>query len=150
MHKLKVRVEDRTYEVTVVETGASARVTVEGRTFLVDAVGAADRSGDGMSAVPAPPPAAPVSPQPAPTAAAGAMQAAATGTTGAIHAPIPGVITKVCVTVGQKVERGAVVLKLEAMKMENDISSPFAGTVKAITVSAGVEVRDGQLLATIE
>jgi glutaconyl-CoA decarboxylase len=66
-----------------------------------------------------------------------------------MQAPIPGIITTVCVKVGDTVTVGDVILKLEAMKMENDISTPVAGTVKEIAVSEGAEVKDGQLLAVV-
>ena len=42
-------------------------------------------------------------------------------------APIPGVITKVCVAEGDVVKAGDVVVKLEAMKMENDIMALVGG-----------------------
>ena len=50
---------------------------------------------------------------------------------------------------GDEVSAGQVVLKLEAMKMENDISTAVAGSVKEIAVSEGAEVSDGQLLLTV-
>ena len=68
---------------------------------------------------------------------------------GTIAAPIPGVVTKLCVAVGDSVEAGQVVLKLEAMKMENDISTPVAGSVAEIKVAEGNEVSDGQVLLVV-
>jgi biotin carboxyl carrier protein len=68
---------------------------------------------------------------------------------GAIVAPIPGKIISICVKVGDLVSVDQVVLKLEAMKMENDIASPVSGTVKEIAVSEGSETATGQLLMTI-
>ena len=66
-----------------------------------------------------------------------------------VGASIPGVITQVCVKVGAAVSAGDTVVKLEAMKMENDISTPVGGTVQESAVSEGTEVSDGQLLAVI-
>jgi biotin carboxyl carrier protein len=68
---------------------------------------------------------------------------------GAIVAPIPGKIISICVKLGDSVLVNQVVLKLEAMKMENDIASPISGTVKEISVSEGSETSTGQLLMTI-
>ena len=65
-------------------------------------------------------------------------------------APIPGVITKVCVTVGEQVTAGHTVVKLEAMKMENDIVVTVSGTVREVAVTEGNEVSDGQLLVLVE
>jgi biotin carboxyl carrier protein len=53
------------------------------------------------------------------------------------------------VSVGDTVTANQVVLKLEAMKMENDIATPSAGTVKEIAVSEGAEAAAGQLLMVI-
>jgi len=68
---------------------------------------------------------------------------------GSIVAPIPGQIVSVCVKVGDRVRVDQVVLRLEAMKMENDITSPVAGVVKEIAVREGSETATGQLLMTI-
>ncbi len=80
-------------------------------------------------------------------AASGGSGAAASGS---IAAPMQGTIVKVLVEVGQQVEAGAGVLVLEAMKMENQINSETAGTVKEIRVTAGDTVGGGDILAIIE
>jgi glutaconyl-CoA/methylmalonyl-CoA decarboxylase subunit gamma len=66
-----------------------------------------------------------------------------------ILAPMPGKIVSVKAGPGQAVKRGDVLLVLEAMKMENEIQAPVAGTVTAIAVSEGVNVNAGALLACI-
>ncbi len=145
MATYKVRVEGKEYEVNVEDgAGGSAQVTVEGKTFHVEPAGAAV-----TGAAAEPTRTAPASPAPMPPAAPAVKPAAAPGGSGSIHAPIPGVITKILVTQGQEVEAGQIVLKLEAMKMENDIATPVAGTVKEIAVGEGNEVRDGQLLVVV-
>jgi pyruvate carboxylase subunit B len=58
-------------------------------------------------------------------------------------------VTAVLVKAGDTVAAGQIVLKLEAMKMENDIATPTAGTVKAVHVSQGSEVSSGQLLVEV-
>ena len=65
---------------------------------------------------------------------------ARTGHGKTLLAPMPGKIVKVLVAVGQKVKVGDVVVILEAMKMENEIRSPFEGMVKEVRVSAGAGV----------
>jgi len=69
---------------------------------------------------------------------------------GSVTAPIPGVVKQIMVSVGDQVENDAVVLLLEAMKMENQISAGVDGTVTRIAVDLGDSVDDGQLLIQIE
>ena len=58
-------------------------------------------------------------------------------------------IVSIAVKVGDAVELNQLLMKLEAMKMENNIAAPMAGTVQSIEVAAGDEVRDGQLLVVV-
>ena len=51
---------------------------------------------------------------------------------------------------GDQVDAGATLLILEAMKMENEIAAPKAGTVKDVAVAAGSRVSDGDLLIVLE
>jgi biotin carboxyl carrier protein len=67
-----------------------------------------------------------------------------------VNAPMPGLILGILVKVGDKVNAGQTVIKMEAMKMENEIKSVSAGVVKAIHVSQGVNVAEGELLISIE
>lgn len=69
---------------------------------------------------------------------------------GAVTAPIPGAVKQILVAVGDYVSEGAVVLVLEAMKMENEISARGAGKVSEIAVGLGESVQEGQLLLQIE
>ena len=50
---------------------------------------------------------------------------------------------------GGVVKKGDVVLTLEAMKMQNEISAPVDGTLKSINVAAGQSVKPGEVLAVI-
>ena len=92
------------------------------------------------------PAAAPVA-APAPAAAPAPQAASAEGT--AIPSPMPGSIVNVNVSVGQAVKAGDVLMVLEAMKMENDISSPCDGVVKQILVSRGTTVNTDDILIVI-
>jgi len=142
MASYRVKVDGKEYEVSLTDTaGGGARVTVEGRVFEVEPA---------LQAGSAPQPAAAPVAAPRPAAPSPAPAAAATGGSGSIHAPIPGVVTRILVTVGDAVEPGQVVLKLEAMKMENDIIAGVGGTVKQVAVSEGTEVSDGQLMVVVE
>jgi pyruvate carboxylase subunit B len=69
---------------------------------------------------------------------------------GSVKAPMPGLVLRLEVEVGQRVEAGAGVVVLEAMKMENEIKSPGAGTVTAIHVKTGQAVDKGSVLVEVE
>ena len=62
---------------------------------------------------------------------------------------MPGNILAVNVKVGDKVAKGAVLCILEAMKMENEIMAPEAGTVAAVNVTKGTTVQSGDVLVTL-
>lgn len=86
---------------------------------------------------------------PAQTAATPAQTAATPASGNAVKAPLPGTITEINVTIGQQVNVGDTVIVLEAMKMQNNIETEYAGTVKAINVSKGDSVMEGAVLLTI-
>jgi biotin carboxyl carrier protein len=67
-----------------------------------------------------------------------------------IVAPMPGKIVRVLVTLGARVEAGAGLMVVEAMKMQNEMKSPRAGTVTALHATAGATVNAGDVLAVVE
>jgi pyruvate carboxylase subunit B len=69
---------------------------------------------------------------------------------GCVTTAMPGTIVEVKVKVGDKVKAGDGVLVIEAMKMENEIQSPVAGTVVAIHVAKGDAVTPDQVLVEIQ
>ncbi|TCO24842.1 propionyl-CoA carboxylase alpha chain [Kribbella steppae] len=69
---------------------------------------------------------------------------------GSLLAPMPGVVTRVGVQVGDEVKQGQPLLWLEAMKMEHTISAPADGVVGELTVEAGQQVEVGAVLAVVE
>ncbi len=69
---------------------------------------------------------------------------------GAVVAPMQGMILSVKVKVGDKVEKDDVVATIEAMKMQNDVKSPHAGTVKEILAFESEVVNNGDALMVIE
>ncbi len=82
-------------------------------------------------------------------AAAPAAAPVVTGAGQAVNAPMPGTILKVNVQNGQAVKEGDVLCILEAMKMENEIMAPNAGTVTQVLVSKGASVDTGAPLVVI-
>jgi len=66
-----------------------------------------------------------------------------------VQAPMPGNIWKIKTSVGAKVEKHEVLLILEAMKMENEIVAPEAGTVTSILVKEGDSVEPGKILVEL-
>lgn len=93
-------------------------------------------------------PAAPVAAAPAPAAPAAAPAPAAAGE-GVVQSPMPGNINAVKFSAGQSVKAGDVVIILEAMKMENEIVAPKAGTLKGVFVTKGATVNTGDALFEI-
>ena len=63
---------------------------------------------------------------------------------------MPGVILNVKVTQGQAVKKGDVLIILEAMKMENEISAPKDGTVAQIVTAKGANVDTGAPLIVLQ
>jgi biotin carboxyl carrier protein len=69
---------------------------------------------------------------------------------GGLKAPMPGRVLSIAVAPEQTVERGQLLLVLEAMKMEHRITAPAAGVVKAVKVSEGEQVANGAVLVMLE
>ncbi len=69
---------------------------------------------------------------------------------GSLEAPMPGKVTAIKARVGQAVQKGEEILVVEAMKMENGIRAPRAGTLRSINVKVGDMVAPGSVLAEIE
>lgn len=125
------------------------RITVNGNTYdvQVEELGASQ-----APAAPAAPQASAPAATPAPATPAPAPQASAPAATGEgekVTAPMPGNILDIKVNVGDSVAANQVVVVLEAMKMENDIVTPVAGTVTAINVTKGQAVNSGDVLITV-
>lgn len=66
-----------------------------------------------------------------------------------VKAPLPGVVLKINVAIGDSIEESMVIMVLEAMKMETEIRSSVVGTVKSINVKVGDQVAAGQELLTL-
>jgi 3-methylcrotonyl-CoA carboxylase alpha subunit len=84
-----------------------------------------------------------------------ALAARGTGTShglhdGEIEAPMPGKVTAVDVSPGEKVAKGQRLMTLEAMKMEHALTAPFDGSIAELNASPGIQVTEGQLLVKVE
>ena len=128
--KYEIKLNGRTYEVEV-ELAEPMKMQ-EFQSYAPAAPAAAE-------AVPATPVAA------APAAAAPAV----TGAGERVDSPMPGNILNVLVAPGQTVKEGDVLVILEAMKMENEIVAPKAGTVTQVLVDKGTVVDTGAPLVVI-
>jgi biotin carboxyl carrier protein len=69
---------------------------------------------------------------------------------GAIHPPMPGRVVSISAKKGAKLRAGSPLLILEAMKMQNEISSPFEGVVREIKVKPGDLVDVGDVLIVVD
>ena len=80
------------------------------------------------------------------------LSAASAGPTGPapILAPMPGLIVRVNVAVGDTVEAGQGVIVMEAMKMENELRATGPGRVRSVEVAPGTAVEKGTLLVSLE
>jgi biotin carboxyl carrier protein len=124
--KLKITVDDKTYEVEVA-----------------------------VSEPDAPPPPRGYVVEPAPVrivaAPAGAPSSGATVDEDKVcRSPIAGTVARVAAQAGQSIQPGDVLLVLEAMKMETSITAPLAGKIRGVTVNVGDSVRSGQVLVELE
>jgi biotin carboxyl carrier protein len=104
------------------------QLLVDAKTYAVEASGAAAA-------------------RPRPKAAARKPAAAATG---AVTSQMTGRVVRIDVKTGDTVNEGDVLLVIEAMKMENEITAPVGGVVKEIAVNAGARVSEGDTLLVIE
>ena len=69
---------------------------------------------------------------------------------GVVRAPMPGLVVRVEVAVGDQVAAGTGLVVVEAMKMENELRAPGAGVVTTVHVVAGAAVEKGAPLVTLE
>lgn len=67
-----------------------------------------------------------------------------------IIAPMPGKITKIAVSSGDQVTKGALLLVLEAMKMEHSLTAPGDAVIDEVRFQMGDQVRDGDVLVTFQ
>lgn len=124
------------------------KITIDGKTYLVEM----EEIGGAPAAQPAP--AAPATPAATPTPATPAAPAPAapvapTGEGEVVTAPMPGKVTKILVKDGDAVTENQPLMILEAMKMENEIVAPKAGTIGQVFATLNQNVNSGDNLISI-
>lgn len=136
MRKLRITVDDKSYQVEVGDLGQSPiRVIVDGEEFRVTAL-PLEENGRPAEA-------------PAATATLAAEPAGDDGQS-QVTAPMPGMILEIAVQAGDRVQAGQVLCALEAMKMKSPIRAPRAGAVRQIQVHNQQTVAYGDLLFVVE
>ncbi len=118
--QLRADLGGRRINATVVVAGERRHVFLDGRAFILSAVDPLFHAGEGG------------------------------GAEGGLTAPMPGKVIALIARPGDKVEKGAPLLILEAMKMEHTIAAPAAGTVKEFRYGVGDQVGDGAELVDFE
>ena len=123
-----IRIGDRVVRVLSQrgETRGSYVLDIDGHAYTVDALDERTRTIRDMTA-----------------------QSAAAAGPAPLKAPMPGLIVRVNVAVGDVVQAGQGLIVMEAMKMENELRATAAGTVKAIKAEAGTAVEKGALLVEL-
>ena len=133
MKEFKFTIDGKQYNAAVNELEDNfAEVTINGKTYKVE-----------LEKEEAPAAAAVRRPAAAATAAAPAGLMT-------VKSPLPGSIVKVLVKAGQAVKKGDVLLTMESMKMENNVTAEADGTVKAVYVEPGKTVMQDDKLLDLE
>lgn len=135
MRKFMIKVNGKMYEVEAEE--------IIGNAPAAPVQAAQPVAAPAAQPVPQAAPSAPVA-EPAPAAPAASVEG---GTK--IEAPMPGTINDIKVSVGETVKKGAILVILEAMKMENEILAPCDGVVASVNVTKGASVNTGDLLVSL-
>lgn len=135
MKRFNITVNGQTYDVLVEEVGGSSAPVVPAPV---------------STPAPAPTPAAAPAAAPEPQPVSAANSPVSTEGTEPLNAPMPGTIVDVLVKAGDKVEKGQVLLILEAMKMENEIMSPRDAVIAGVHVNKGESVDSGKLLVSLQ
>ena len=108
----------------VARDGRSLRVIVDGRVFILGPVGGAGKLRGSSGSLADPP--------------------------GTITAPLAGVVIEVRVKDGDVLEARQVVAVVEAMKMQNEVQAPMAGTVTRVAAVAGSRIEKGELIVAYD
>ncbi len=122
-------------------------ITVDGKLYEVD-VEASEPEPQQPVYLPPTPTRIGAAPVVAPPPAAGAAPVA--NEDKICRSPIAGTVTRVLAQPGQNIQPGDVLLVLEAMKMETNITAPIAGKIASLPVKPGDAVQGGQVLVAFE
>jgi len=125
--KLNIKIDDKTYEVEVEAAEPEAPVAVP------------HNIASAPSHVPA-----------ASAPAAPAAESKPENEDKVCRSPVSGIVVRVAAQVGQSLQQGDILLVLEAMKMETNITAPRAGKLAAVRLNQGDSVQAGQVVAEFE
>ena len=140
MKEYKYTINGNKYEVVISDiTENIATLTVNGEEYTVE-----------MEKHAEPEKPKPVVRQASESSEAGETKSAGSASGTAVKAPLPGVITEICVAEGDEVQAGDTVIVLEAMKMANALQAEKSGKVSAIVVKVGQSVMEDEALVYIE
>lgn len=128
--KLKITIDEKTYEVDVEAVEPESRV-MPPRGYAVEPAPLRIPAGA----------AAPAQPRPS---------AAPVNEEKVCRSPVAGIVVRLVAQAGQTIQAGDILLVLEAMKMETNITAPSGGNVSAIKVNPGDAVQVGQVVAEFE
>ncbi len=145
MKEYKYTINGNKYEVVISDiTENIATLTVNGEEYTVEM----EKQAEPEKPKPVVRPAAAASD----TDNTGSSRAASAGSASgsAVKAPLPGVITEICVAEGDEVQAGDTVVVLEAMKMANALQAEKSGKVSAIVVKVGQSVMEEDALVYID
>lgn len=125
MKKIKVKVEGKKYQVEVIELkSGNLKLNIEGKEYIIDPK---DVMNDKEINLDAPKP-----------------------NKKTITAPLPGIISEIKVKSGQKITKGTVLIKIIAMKMENEITAKTDCKIKQINIKQNDKVNKGDILLILE
>jgi methylmalonyl-CoA carboxyltransferase 1.3S subunit len=125
--KLKITVNEKTYEIDVEAVDPESSATPP-RGYTVEPASVR------MPAAPPPP----------------APEGGPVNEEKVCRSPVSGIVVRVAAQPGQSLQVGDILLVLEAMKMETNITAPVAGKVKAIKTGQGESVQKGQVVVEFE
>jgi methylmalonyl-CoA carboxyltransferase small subunit len=126
------------------------KVTIDGKTYEVDVEAAEPETAvqaPRQFAVQPAPVRVPAAPTPTPPPV---EQGAPVDEKKVCRSPVSGIVVRVAAQVGQTLQTGDVLIVLEAMKMETNITAPNAGKIAALKVNQGDSVQSGQVVVEFE
>ncbi len=142
MNNFKFKIQDKEYDVEIISMeNTVARVNVNGEIYHVEVEQQLKTTKTPTLTRPLSVPSTESTPSIAKTAGP-----ALPISSGLITSPLPGKVLDICVAIGDKVTIGQKLCCIEAMKMENNISSDRAGTVIAIPIVKGDTVLEGDAI----
>jgi biotin carboxyl carrier protein len=139
---IRFELDGVTYQVEVERDGDRLTVSRESEQYLVTLLGSASAAASGQPAA--------GGPALSPAASRPSMKSAPPQAAGVLNAPMTGLVKEIKVRVGSDVAKGDVVLVMEAMKMDVEVSAPATGVVAEIAVRAGDTVESQAPLLIIQ